>query len=261
MKIEVITMWYNESYLSRFFLKHYSFADKIHIIIDTDTDDDTLNICSKYNNVEIDSIKFPDKFDDEIKINKINSVYKKLDCDWAIVVDSDEFVFPMPLGSDIKEKLAIESEYDVILSRMWQVYRHRTDADLDYNLPVITQRRHGDPNVSEGVNRLYTKPIIVKGGLDISWEPGCHALSKSHNFIKKRINKLIGFPKISPTIFAGVHWAMADPQYVIERRIHGRKDRFSKNNRDKNLSWHLLDITEESLMHECESHMDDPQLF
>ena len=42
MNIEVITAWYNEEILAPYFLKHYSFADRIHILLDDLKNAETL---------------------------------------------------------------------------------------------------------------------------------------------------------------------------------------------------------------------------
>lgn len=47
MSIEIITMWYNEEALAPFFLKHYSWADKITLLYDEETSDKSLDIIAK----------------------------------------------------------------------------------------------------------------------------------------------------------------------------------------------------------------------
>ncbi len=44
IKVEIITSVYNEEFLLPFFLKHYSWVDKINIIYDQDSNDNTLQI-------------------------------------------------------------------------------------------------------------------------------------------------------------------------------------------------------------------------
>ncbi|HHT9146737.1 MAG: hypothetical protein Q7J31_18845 [Syntrophales bacterium] len=295
-KIEVITMWYNESFLAPFFLEHYKFADVIHLLslqrylrilgtiwsiisliepqyivciqvngvvglYDEDTADNTLEIVSKYENVEVIPFRFPDMMDDIIKVEKTNNLYKTLNCDWAIIADADEFVFPLPLGRDIREALEQEEDYDLIYTQLWQVYRHRADADLNFTLPAVPQRRHGDPNVTEGINALYVKPIIVRPSAGVEWQPGCHAITK-----KKRIarvwQKITGNnPNVSPRRLYGTHWAMADPDFAVERRIKGRKARQSRVNISNKLTLHNHHVTEEQIRNECRQHLDDPLLF
>lgn len=259
LRIEVITVWYNERFLAKFFLDHYSFADRIHLVLDADTDDDTPGIAGRYPNVRVEEITFPDKFDDLRKIARINSIYAGLDCDWVIAADSDEFVFPLPFGTGMREALANEAEYDVVRARMWQVYRHRTDSDLDPGRPAVPQRRHGDPNATTGVNALYTKPMIVKGGLDLRWGPGCHLLEKPKKKMERLWKRILGRPRISPNLVYGAHWHKADPE-LIRYRVANRKNRLSENNIRNALSLHFR-AEEEKILKECEAYLDAPQLF
>lgn len=261
MKIEIITMWYNEAFLAPFFLNHYSFANTIHLLYDEDTTDNSLDIISKFKNVKLIPFRFPDMMDDILKIEKINSVYRTLDCDWVISVDSDEFIFPLPLGRDLREILMRESKYNLYYVQFWQVYRHRNDSDLDPALPAVYQRRHGDPNISKGLNSLYIKPIVARPGLNIEWMPGCHKLKKKSALARiwdvattKRVS-------ISPQLIFGAHWAMADPGFAIERRINGRMKRQSKRNIQLGLTVQHHNITAEQIQKECERHLDDPLLF
>ncbi len=258
-RIEAITVWYNEQLLAGFFLNHYSFLDKIHVVLDSDTNDDTLSVISRYKNVELSAISFPEKFDDELKVARINDIYSKLDCDWVISVDSDEFVFPLPFGTTMRDFLLNEKKNDVLYAQLWQVYRHRSDSDLDPNQPPVMQRRHGDPNVTAGVNALYTKPIIVKGRIGLRWGVGCHFLEETNNKARKIWNRLFNKPRISPNKVYGVHWQKADPQ-LIKSRVANRINRLSARNieRSQGLQFRL---EEKKLLEECEAFMESPLLF
>ena len=261
LRLEVITMWYNESFLAPFFLEHYKFADKIHLLYDEDTTDNTLEIVSKYANVHVIPFRFPDMMDDVIKAEKISSLYSTLDCDWAIMVDADEFVFPLPLGRDIREALEREADSDLIYAQIWQVYRSRTDEDLDPAVPAVPQRRHGDPNVTVGMNAWYVKPIVVRPSAGVEWRPGCHTLKRKRG-LAKIVNRLVGKrPSPSPHRLYGTHWAMADATLAIERRIRGRRERQSRRNLERNLTSHNHNVTEAQILSECLQHQDDPLLF
>jgi hypothetical protein len=260
MKIDIITMWYNESLLAPFFLKHYSYAETIHILLDKETTDTTQEIASEFDNVRIVPVRFPDKLDDILKVEKINSLYSAIDSDWVIVVDSDEFVFPLPLTTNMKDILGNESKYTLFNAQLWQVYRHRSDNDLNPDLPAIYQRRHGDANVSSGINAAYVKPIIIRSGLEIAWQPGCHMLARNNpiNRLKRYIrgNQAV----LSPQLMYGVHWAMADPAIALKRRMN-RRERLSKRNLEMGLGIQNFTITETQIRLECEQHLDDPLLF
>jgi hypothetical protein len=247
MKITVVTMWYNEAFLAPFFLNHYNYADKIYLLLDADTNDETKEICKQYSNIEIEEFVFPDMMDDLLKAKKIGEVVSSQDCDWVFAVDADEFIFP----ADNKNAADVLSRQkaNLLYAQIWQIYRHRTDKDLDSSKPAIYQRRHGDPNITQGINRLYNKPIIVKPEVEIKWLPGCHSYVRNEKI------------KISKDKFLGAHWAMADVEMAIERRIKGRKERQSKINIQKRFTIQHHVITEEAIRKECEEHLDDPQLF
>jgi hypothetical protein len=261
MKIDIITMWYNEEFLAPFFLKHYSFADTIHILLDKETTDNTKKITSEFDNIHVIPVKFPDMLDDIIKIQKINSFYRSLDSDWVIAVDSDEFIFTLPPDRDIREILGRQSEYNLLYAQMWQVFRHSTDIDLNPDQPAIFQRRHGDPNVSTGMNATYVKPIVVRSSLSFEWDTGCHRVMERKGLGKrwdrfKRKHEVIP----SPERLYGAHWSMADPKIAMIRRIK-RKERLSRRNLETGMGFQNFHITEEQIREECERHLEDPLLF
>ena len=247
MKIEIVTMWYNEEKFAPFFLNHYKYVDKIHLLLDADTNDNTRKICSQYPNVEIEDFVFPDMMDDILKVNKINETVKRLDCDWVYVLDADEFIWPSK-DEEPREFLSRQKR-NLLYAQMWQVYRNVVDLDLDSNLSVKTQRRYGDTNITEGMNRLYNKPIVFKSGIDIVLDKGNHFYAE---------NKKI---KVSTDNFLGAHWAMVDVDIAIERRIAGRRERQSKRNLEKGMTIQHHFITEEEIRTECEEHLNDSKLW
>lgn len=249
MRVELMTMWYNEEDFAHFFLKHYSWVDKINLILDADTNDKTVEIAAAYPNVEIEYFKFPDMMDDLIKVQKFNNKYKELKCDWVILVDSDEFIFNKNLHSNFSNDLENELN-DVIHSQLWNVYRHNTEYDLNIDIPISSQRRHGQKEIFGGNQNLYLKPSIVRGQLEnVEWKPGNHFLN---------INKQRQQPQV---ILPGAHWAMADVDLAVKRRIYGRKLRQSQFNLIHGMTVQHHNITEEQIREECKMHLDDPQVF
>jgi len=141
-------------------------------------------------------------------------------------------------------------------------------------LPIKNQRQHGVSDF-EGWD-VYTKPNIVKAKLNgFRWGLGHHeAFLQSRVINYKNIAKdsmsdwiLDGFklvqqPKIVCSyVLTGAHWSMADPKYVIERRLKGRKERQSKNNLEKKYTIQHHNITVESLLNELKKHENDPKVF
>lgn len=258
MKIAVITIWYNEAFLAPFFFNHYAFADNIILLWDqasTDKAEEIFNCpyfgCParfgqrKY--VDIKPFSFPDGMDDELKIEKINYESSLLtDYDWLISVDADEFIFA-PGFEYIREFLS-RVNGNVVYADMWQVYRHRSDENLNPHKVTILQRRHGDPNNILGINGMYRKPCVVDPKVGIEWMPGCHSFKANNQ------------AHVAPQRLLGAHWAMADPELAVKRRLQV-KDRQSKNNLEKGLTVQNHFITKEEIITQCNQHLNDPQLF
>lgn len=243
VSIEVITFWYNEEFLAPFFLNHYSYADKITILDDVDTNDRTEEIVSKYPNAEIIKFKFPDKFNDHIKIEQITDLYRKTECDWVLVPDADEFIFHNYLPEYLYDEKS-----SLIPVKLYQVYRHEADKDLDPGLSVKENRRHGDLNAVAGNNRLGIKYLIARAGDGVHWAPGAHMVWNRHRHLT------------SSTILPGAHWTMADPCFCVQRRVR-MMDRQSQYNKDTGMSYHNNFVDPVEVMRECELHRHDPILF
>lgn len=255
MKVEVLTFMYNEEFLMPFFLKHYDWVDKIRVILDMDSNDGTLRLLQANPKVEIIPFRFPDMMDDELKVKEINRRYHEIrDCDRVLLVDADEFVFTN------KEELKRIGAH-VVSVKLFNVYRHRSEKDLDVHKSIKLQRRHGylDPS--------YNKPIIVKPKLDILWGVGNHTVLRVQRILRnpplKIIHAILGQRAIVPTDCGviGAHWANADPCFCVERRVKDRRDRQSKNNLVRGLTIQHQHITAESVLAECAKHADDSAVF
>jgi hypothetical protein len=257
MKIELMSMWYNEEFLAPFFLSHYRFVDKIHIFLDADTNDRTRNEIDKaselYKNISVQEFTFPDKMDDIIKIVKLNEFYKTIDSDYVFLADADEFIF-YPAGY-------LEANPQIIhFTKLWNVYRHHTEQDLNPERPIREQRRHGVSDF-EGFD-VYTKPNMVMAKQDFSWALGHHAgflqgqavdWYASHELFPPGVSRMDPLP--------GAHWAMADPAFAVERRMKGRKERQSQVNLQLGLTIQHHFITEEAIRTSMKLHENDPQVL
>lgn len=247
MKIIVISMWYNEAFLAPFFLSHYSYADEIRIVIDADTNDNSREICLRYPNVKTEEFKYPDMSDWKLHINKMNEIVQELDCDWIMAADADEFIFPET--REHPEEFLKRQKGNLIYARIEQVYRHRTDADLDPTKPAIWQRRHGDLNPPGKIRQRFNKPLIVKPEANVVWTMGFHGYHENNNI------------NICDEKFIGAHWKMADVDMAIKRRIKDRRERQGKRNLKHGWGRRDHHITEEQIKEECERHLDDSILF
>jgi hypothetical protein len=241
MKVFIVSAWHNEAFLAPFFLNHYAWADRIHLIIGEDTTDATRAICSRYRNTWVEQFTFPDKLlNDTLKIKKFNEVVPQLDCDWAIALDADEFIFA-PHDEDPREFLSRQTG-NLLYAEMWQAWRHVSESNLDPSKPALGQRRHGTTQAH------HIKPIIVRPETRIVWQPGHHGYLRNG-----RIHP-------SPHVFLGAHWGMADADMAIARYIDGRAKRMSEENLRKHHGFHTLGLTAESIRQLCTEHAHDPLL-
>ncbi len=248
MKIAAVTMVYNEAMLLPYFLNHYNYLDEIHVLYETDTTDNSLQILEKAPNVVVEKCHIEGGLDDIAKINLINKTVHGLKADWVYVVDPDEFIFPA--NNEMPQDFLKRQICDVIRSGMFQVYRHRDDKDLDSSLPSIPQRMHGDPHLfssaaqdHRAANNVYIKPNIVRPSMMFRFLPGHHHIE--------------GNPLPSPDFYFGAHWQMADPSIAVARRM-SRKARISEQNRAHQMGWQHFDITVDKINAECERHLGDP---
>ena len=259
MRTELITMWYNEEYLAPFFLNHYSWVDKIHILLDADTTDNTEKIAGAYGNVHIEHFRFPDMMDDIIKVRKINETYKSIiDADYVIVVDSDEFIFCNQLQASVQEHIR-NTDKNVYYAILWQIYQHESDKPLDPKVPVHMQRRHGDPAIAS----TYIKPAIVRAGHDIVWGHGNHSIVYNGihmGWETKNTYEMIdhGVTVDPVDMLQGAHWKLFDMDETIRRRIANRTKRQSHFNLRSNLTFHHHHTTVEDVVAEFNQHKHCP---
>lgn len=266
MKIDLITMWYNEEFLAPFFLSHYAWVDRIHIILDADTSDTTEALARQYPNVSIQYFRFPDMMDDIIKAAVISQRYRQItDADYVIIVDSDEFIFPWDLNGTVREHLA-RTRRDAYFVNLWQIYEHETDQPLDPALPVWQQRVHGDPDMESPENIGYLKPIVVRGGLDTFWGIGNHYIV--HQGVKlewatRRQGLQLGLSLAieRDEMLQGAHWRLVNLEETIRRRITNRRERQSAVNLERGLTAHYHEITEADIVREFEMHRHDPPVI
>ena len=271
--VEIITTMYNDSLLAPLFRKHYSFADRITIFYDQETSDNTLDFISGQSKVKIIPFRFPDKFDDEIKMSNMNKHFIKTQCDWVVGVDSDEFVF-YPQGGEMILDLTVFLDdlgplINAVAARMLDIYRHVDDKDLDFSQPPVFQRRHGNaPLFPDKINWKY---VLLKNDAAAYWSPGCHrlrnlptGLSLANFFIRKgllpgRRRRMVQLYPFMDLMLA--HWQKADPIIVKERFIKTRKGRMGAKNLERGHADYYLSAEEDAMMATCRDHEHDPQLF
>ncbi len=245
--VEVVSAWYNEEILAPIFLRHYSWADRIHILYDSDTNDGTLSVLEGDPRVEIHPITYPNGIDWEIKSRTVNEIAMGVGSEWVIAVDADEFIWSIN-GEPMKEWLG-RQKGNVVWAAMWAVYRNREEKDIDER-SVMEQRRHGDttPGVTYGMSG-WVKPCVAKVETGIEWTCGIHSYVDSNPRIR-----------VCEEFLVGAHWAMADPELAVRRRMAQSK-RQSENNVRLGHGYQNFNVTEVGIRDECERHADEPKLF
>lgn len=235
--IHLITAVYNEAFLLPFYLKHYAWADHLHIIYDTTSTDDTLSILNADPRVRLVPITSPEGINDQVKIDTINAIYQSLPSDGiALNIDVDEYVHQ----ARVKLEVAM-IQHPAAFIAFYDVYRHHTEGELDIHQPIQTQRTHGF------LRDYYTKPILVRTGQsNIRWDPGNHWL---HNVFVVQCG------------LTGSHWKYADPCFVFQRQLEGRTKRLSPTNYHHGYGINYADRTVEKLALELIEHANDPQLW
>lgn len=217
MTIEVISAFYREEFLLPLFMLHYDWADKFTFVANKRTDG---------------------KFDDEDKMAWINDAITHSKASWVVLVDMDEFIYPLPYGANPRVVLEQE-DCNVIYSSMTRMWRHKDDLDIDRTKPPVPQRLHGIPD--------HVKPVIFRP------KPGIHVGVGNHD-IRGPGSENTGKP------WAGAHWANADPCFWIERETRDRGPRLSEKNIQHGYGTHTR-RTREQILEECRVHENDPQII
>ena len=234
--LTVISVWRDEELLAPFFLSHYSFVNRIIILLDTATTDQTRNVLESDKKVEIRDIAFPNKFDDCIKINAINSCYREISEGWVLVADADEFLLEQEF----------DPQFDVYFSEFAEVYRHEADLDLDPLMPAVLQRVHGIWQKDNNPHGFQTgKPNIAKAGLDVGWGVG-------HHSIGGEFSPVCGEARV-------LHWQMADPIIMVARHLN-RHNLLSPENIQRGHGVHWAYFQQPGYINRIfEAHKNDPK--
>lgn len=223
MQVEVMASYFKEEFLAPLFMLHYDWADQITMI--TSRRDDHL-------------------FDDDDKQNWINAAVRKSTADWVILVDMDEFVYPLPYWLNPRATLEHEKG-SLIYSRMVRVWRHKDDSDIDRTKHPVPQRLHGIADLRD--DGAHIKPCVFRPNPTIRMGTGNHDIHSDK-------------PLVVGHEWSGVHWANADPCFWVERETRDRGPRLTQANKDRGFGTHTL-RTKEQILAECEAHSNDPQII
>lgn len=238
MKTELIVSCYQEEFLLPFFLKHYEGVSRITFLFGYDSTDKSLDIIKEWADKHPETDVFladgteREGINDQLRIDRINELYKKSEADWVILLDVDEFI----IGIDEEYLMAIPKEYNYLSCKVFQMHTHVTDKPLDVNIPVHKQRRHG-------YEYNHGRPVILRGKHNLTLEIGKHSI---HGDKREYPHKPIM-----------LHWQMIDKDVCLNRRLKDRKPRFSNLNKQRGWGIHEVNNTEQELLAEFKAHEND----
>ena len=230
MKMTIISHWYNEELLAPLFLSHYKYADEIHILLETDTNDNTRKILEQQSNVIIEDIHNPSGNDEREMRENINNAISQVKEGWIYMVDADEFIFPE--NFEDPQIFLGRQKADVIYSTLFHVYRHFTERDIDYEKEVIPQRVHALEGKKNDFNNQFIKPNVFRAACNYRFAIGIHTFEGEHTISNER--------------YIGAHWKLADLEIAVRRRL-SNKERLSARNRRKGYCNHEFHITKERI--------------
>lgn len=227
-KITVITHWYNEELLAPLFFKHYEYVDEIRILLETETDDNTRKLIEKQANIVVEDVHNNgcDEVEMEANYRKAVSQVKE---GWIYVADADEFIFPEHF-EDPQVFLARQTA-QIVNVKLFNVYRHKNEVDIDYEKEPISQRIHGSENGPQ-FRHWMIKPTVFRASANVIINKGRHTVTGEYTFAEEK--------------YLGAHWKMADLEIAMRRRLSNHK-RMSAYNARRGYWGHELNITKEKI--------------
>lgn len=187
MRIAVVSPQKNEEDILPFFLRHYDFADEIHVH-DNESTDGSLEILAANPKVTVHTFKTGGKNDSQSKKNIINQWYKKgTKADWIICVDADEFLWH-PKGVRVYLQECFNAGITIPQVRGYQMFDERPLPRDDGKLLLTDWCKHG---VEDRVH--YSKRAAFQRCLDIRYGPGAHNCDPKGKVVHSPTEELLLF--------------------------------------------------------------------
>ena len=166
-KITVLTFLKDEEHILPFFLRHYSFADRI-IAFDNGSRDRSLDILSADRRVEIRNWDSGGELRDDQLIQLKSEEYRKTGPGWNFIVDADEFVYHKDIlrfldwCDSVRVSLPLTEGFDMVSE----------------HVPMDDGRAKLVDLIKDGrKNTWYNKSCVVRHTCLISYGFGAHGLS------------------------------------------------------------------------------------
>jgi hypothetical protein len=188
MKLRVVSVCWNEREMLHFYLRHYEqCADEI-VLYDDQSDDGTRAIAACCPRVTLRTWPFPSGLRDHDMMSLWRAAMQDAQrdgFDWIAMPDIDEILWH-PQGLRAACARADERGYEVIASSGWNM--------TGDGLPKDDGQSQIYDLLQTGVRApVYSKPIIVKPGAEISWNLGRHALENCSPRVSSPMVKLLHY--------------------------------------------------------------------
>ena len=167
MNVTVLTWMRNEADMVPFFLRHYSFADRI-IAWDNESTDDTRRLLESDPRVEVREWRTGGVMRDPELRDMKSGEYRATGEGWKIVVDADEFLW----HPDVPGLLAAYDKVGITIPRV-------TGYDMVCDrMPVDDGSSRLTDLAKEGCrNEMYDKFCVFRECVDVRYDYGAHRLA------------------------------------------------------------------------------------
>jgi len=165
VRVWVYTVVHNESFMIRYFMRHYSaFAERIIVYDDTSTDG-TADLATAAG-AEVRPCPWVGL--DDLKVVEFASkqyVEARDQADWVIWADVDEFIY----DADVLGRLR-KFKYDGVTIPTIDGYSMVAEHPPSTEGQIYDEIRRGFPD------RAYSKRCVVDPRIDVAWGPGRHEI-------------------------------------------------------------------------------------
>jgi FkbM family methyltransferase len=212
-KFHVYALHWNEKHLLEHFFKHYNQADHIYII-DNMSDDGSLEIIKKYENVTVIPFDTKGNLDDILHSQMKSNLWKKYssDCDFVIIQDLDEFVFFPKYPNNIRAGLEDFKKRGITLCKSKGYHMFCSDDDfINVKDQYLTSALYNG-NINPFLNMYDKVQIFSPKEINyINYTPGAHSYEATGNIVIDNISVLL------------LHYKYIGRDFLFKRSINMRE--------------------------------------
>lgn len=155
MSVNVYSICWNEEFLLPYFLKHYSWANKI-IIYDNGSTDNSIEIIKNHPKAELRHYETNNEQDNQTMVDLKNNCWKGDSSDWVIVCDIDEWLIDTECLKSMSGKVVFKPEgWQMVGSGEPIEAINRAYRDMNFDKMVCFSPRIKEINYAHGCHRAY----------------------------------------------------------------------------------------------------------